>query len=99
MLYVPRFSSSFPDLIPELTASLSFYLLSQYAFFRPLLSLISIICEATGKLCPDEYSIYFAEVYLDAFDFVGPSGHALRFNLLLTPSSSSRNPPPSVLRS
>lgn len=42
--------------------------LSQYAFFRPAISIVGIICEAFGKLCPEEYSVYFAEVYLEAFD-------------------------------
>lgn len=37
----------------------------QYCFMRPIITIIAIICDATGKLCPEQYSVYFAEVYLD----------------------------------
>jgi hypothetical protein len=43
---------------------------SQYAVMRPLLSIIGIVCEAFGNLCPEQYSVYFAEVYIEAADFV-----------------------------
>lgn len=42
----------------------------QYAIFRPLISIVGIICEAYDVLCPDLYSVRFAAIYLDAFDFV-----------------------------
>jgi UDP-N-acetylmuramyl pentapeptide phosphotransferase/UDP-N-acetylglucosamine-1-phosphate transferase len=45
----------------------------QYSFLRPLISITEIICQAFGVLCPTTYSIYFAEVYLDAIDFVSIS--------------------------
>ncbi|MBW0524977.1 hypothetical protein O181_064692 [Austropuccinia psidii MF-1] len=46
------------------------WLVLQYCFFRPLITIIGIICEAKGKLCATQYSIYFAQVYLEAFDFI-----------------------------
>ncbi|GAA6010174.1 hypothetical protein JCM11491_005376 [Sporobolomyces phaffii] len=45
----------------------------QYSLLRPLISVIEIICQAYDKLCPTHYSVYFAEVYLDAVDFVSIS--------------------------
>ncbi|KZP10495.1 DUF300-domain-containing protein [Athelia psychrophila] len=42
----------------------------QYCLFRPLISLAGVITEAYNVLCPEQYSIHFAEVYLDSFDFV-----------------------------
>ncbi|GAA5868622.1 hypothetical protein JCM8547_003758 [Rhodosporidiobolus lusitaniae] len=45
----------------------------QYSFLRPLISIAEIICQAYGVLCPTQYSIYFAEVYLDSIDFVSIS--------------------------
>lgn len=40
---------------------------------RPLLSIIGIICEAFGKLCPEQYSVYFAEMWIEIVDFVSDS--------------------------
>lgn len=45
----------------------------QYAILRPLLSIISIICEAENVLCSTTYSVHFAEVYITAIDFVSIS--------------------------
>ncbi|GAA5981431.1 hypothetical protein JCM5350_004063 [Sporobolomyces pararoseus] len=45
----------------------------QYSLLRPLISIIEIICQAYEVLCPTRYSVYFAEVYLDAADFVSIS--------------------------
>ncbi|TIA88846.1 hypothetical protein E3P99_02383 [Wallemia hederae] len=45
----------------------------QYAILRPLLSIISIICEAEDVLCSSTYSVHFAEVYITAIDFVSIS--------------------------
>lgn len=42
----------------------------QYCIFRPLISIAGIITESYNVLCPNQYSIYFAAVYLDAVDFV-----------------------------
>jgi len=42
----------------------------QYCIFRPLISIAGVITEAYNVLCPDQYSIHFAAVYLDSFDFV-----------------------------
>ncbi|KAG0140602.1 hypothetical protein CROQUDRAFT_664978 [Cronartium quercuum f. sp. fusiforme G11] len=46
------------------------WLVLQYCFFRPVITIAAIVCEALGVLCPNQYSIYFAEAYLEAFDFV-----------------------------
>ncbi|GAA5936016.1 OSTA/TMEM184 family protein [Sporobolomyces koalae] len=45
----------------------------QYSIIRPLISIIEIICQAYDVLCPTHYSVHFAEVYLDAVDFVSIS--------------------------
>ncbi|BGP30803.1 hypothetical protein JCM10296v2_002560 [Rhodotorula toruloides] len=45
----------------------------QYSLLRPTISIISIITEAFDKLCLNQYSVYFAAVYLDAIDFVSIS--------------------------
>ncbi|GAA5948722.1 hypothetical protein JCM21900_005273 [Sporobolomyces salmonicolor] len=45
----------------------------QYSLIRPLISIAEIICEAYGVLCPTQYSVYYAEVYLDSLDFVSIS--------------------------
>ncbi|GAA5857727.1 hypothetical protein JCM5353_003327 [Sporobolomyces roseus] len=45
----------------------------QYSLLRPLISIIEIVCQAYDVLCPTQYSVYFAEVYLDAADFVSIS--------------------------
>ncbi|GAA5835989.1 hypothetical protein JCM9279_002158 [Rhodotorula babjevae] len=45
----------------------------QYSLLRPLISIIEIICQAYDVLCPTQYSVYFAEAYLDAVDFVSIS--------------------------
>jgi len=42
----------------------------QYCIFRPLVSIAGVITEAYNVLCPDQYSIHFAAVYLDSVDFV-----------------------------
>jgi len=46
------------------------WLVLQYCIFRPLITIVGIICEANHVLCATEYSIYFAQVYLEAIDFV-----------------------------
>ncbi|KAL7410830.1 organic solute transporter Ostalpha-domain-containing protein [Mrakia frigida] len=60
-----RFRASKPYFIHALKWSVL-----QYAIFRPLISIVGIICEAFDVLCPEQYSVHFAEVYLEAFDFV-----------------------------
>ncbi|KAL8287049.1 hypothetical protein RQP46_004055 [Phenoliferia psychrophenolica] len=45
----------------------------QYSLLRPLISLAGVITNAFGVLCPTQYSVYFAEVYLDSVDFVSIS--------------------------
>ncbi|KAI5474436.1 hypothetical protein MNV49_003269 [Pseudohyphozyma bogoriensis] len=45
----------------------------QYSLLRPLISIAGIITEAYGVLCPTQYSVYYAEVYLDSIDFVSIS--------------------------
>ncbi|WRT66011.1 uncharacterized protein IL334_002962 [Kwoniella shivajii] len=57
---------------PYFWHALSFSVM-QYVILRPLISVIGIICLYYGVLCPDEYSIHYAEVYLDAVDFVSIS--------------------------
>ncbi|WWC88208.1 uncharacterized protein L201_003113 [Kwoniella dendrophila CBS 6074] len=57
---------------PYFWHALSFSVM-QYVILRPLISIIGIICLYYGVLCPDEYSIHYAEVYLDAVDFVSIS--------------------------
>ncbi|WVQ71333.1 hypothetical protein IAR50_000861 [Cryptococcus sp. DSM 104548] len=57
---------------PYFWHALSFSVM-QYVVLRPLISIIGIICQYYGVLCPEEYSIHFAEVYLDAVDFVSIS--------------------------
>lgn len=43
----------------------------QYVVVRPGVSIAGIVCEYYGVLCPSgPYSIYYAEVYLEAIDFV-----------------------------
>ncbi|KIR30611.1 hypothetical protein I309_00749 [Cryptococcus deuterogattii LA55] len=57
---------------PYFWHALSFSVM-QYVILRPLISIIGIICEYYGVLCPEQYSVHFAEVYLDAIDFVSIS--------------------------
>ncbi|TYJ53631.1 hypothetical protein B9479_005718 [Cryptococcus floricola] len=57
---------------PYFWHALSFSVM-QYVVLRPLISVIGIICQYYGVLCPEEYSIHYAEVYLDAVDFVSIS--------------------------
>ena len=64
-------------LVLEALTCLAFIVPSQYAFFRPAISIAGIICEAFGKLCPEEYSVYFAEVYLEALDVSSRQASAL----------------------
>ncbi|BGP14568.1 hypothetical protein JCM10213_001917 [Rhodosporidiobolus nylandii] len=45
----------------------------QYSLLRPAISIAEIVCQAVGVLCPTQYSVFFAEVYLDAVDFVSIS--------------------------
>jgi len=46
----------------------------QYVVVRPAVSLAGIICQALGVLCESEgFSIHFANVYLEAVDFVSIS--------------------------
>ncbi|KZP13851.1 hypothetical protein FIBSPDRAFT_981707, partial [Athelia psychrophila] len=42
----------------------------QYCLFKPLSSIAGIIAEEYNLLCPTQYSIHFAEVYLNAFGLV-----------------------------
>ncbi|GFZ43421.1 hypothetical protein JCM24511_01141 [Saitozyma sp. JCM 24511] len=63
-----RFRASKPYFMHTLSFSVM-----QYVVFRPLLSIIGLVCEYFNVLCPQEYSVHFAEVYLDAFDFVSIS--------------------------
>jgi hypothetical protein len=43
----------------------------QYVVIRPLISIIGIICQYYNVLCESEgYNVHFAEVYLEAVDFV-----------------------------
>ncbi|EGG12620.1 uncharacterized protein MELLADRAFT_41419 [Melampsora larici-populina 98AG31] len=46
------------------------WLVLQYCIFRPLITIVAIICEAHHVLCPQQYSVFFAQAYLEAFDFV-----------------------------
>ncbi|KAI8459772.1 organic solute transporter Ostalpha-domain-containing protein [Phakopsora pachyrhizi] len=46
------------------------WLVVQYCIFRPLISIVAIICHSRGVLCPTQYSIHFAQAYLEAFDFI-----------------------------
>ncbi|WWC60659.1 uncharacterized protein I303_103234 [Kwoniella dejecticola CBS 10117] len=57
---------------PYFWHALSFSVM-QYVILRPLISIVGIICLYYGVLCPGEYSIHFAEVYLEAVDFVSIS--------------------------
>ncbi|WWC68309.1 uncharacterized protein I206_102233 [Kwoniella pini CBS 10737] len=57
---------------PYFWHALSFSVM-QYVVLRPLISIISIICLYYDVLCPGEYSVHFAEVYLEAVDFVSIS--------------------------
>ncbi|KAK8865604.1 hypothetical protein IAR55_000748 [Kwoniella newhampshirensis] len=57
---------------PYFWHALSFSVM-QYVVLRPLISIIGIICQYFGVLCPEQYSPHFAEVYLDAVDFVSIS--------------------------
>ncbi|WVQ65290.1 uncharacterized protein L199_003466 [Kwoniella botswanensis] len=57
---------------PYFWHALSFSVM-QYVILRPLISIIGIICQYYGVLCPEEYSVHYAEVYLDAVDFVSIS--------------------------
>ncbi|SCZ99048.1 BZ3500_MvSof-1268-A1-R1_Chr3-1g05782 [Microbotryum saponariae] len=43
------------------------------SIFRPIISITGIICQALSVLCPTQYSIYYASVYLDSFDFISIS--------------------------
>ncbi|SCV74137.1 BQ2448_6569 [Microbotryum intermedium] len=40
------------------------------SIFRPIISITGIICQALSVLCPTQYSIYYASVYLDSAFFV-----------------------------
>lgn len=58
----------------------------QYAFVRPTITLIAIICEVAGVLCESQgYNAHFASVYLDTIDFISISvalyGLILFYNL------------------
>nr|XP_019050727.1 hypothetical protein I302_01168 [Kwoniella bestiolae CBS 10118]OCF29657.1 hypothetical protein I302_01168 [Kwoniella bestiolae CBS 10118] len=57
---------------PYFWHALSFSVM-QYVILRPLISIVGIICLYYGVLCPDEYSVHYAEAYLDAVDFVSIS--------------------------
>ncbi|WAQ87997.1 hypothetical protein PtA15_9A122 [Puccinia triticina] len=46
------------------------WLVLQYCIFRPLITIVGIICEANHVLCATQYSVYFAQVYLEAIDFI-----------------------------
>lgn len=49
----------------------------QYSLFRPLISVAGVVTEYYHVLCPTGYSIYFAAIYLDAFDFISISSVVL----------------------
>ncbi|WWD18220.1 hypothetical protein CI109_102670 [Kwoniella shandongensis] len=57
---------------PYFWHALSFSVM-QYVVLRPLISVIGIICQYYDVLCPEQYSVHFAEAYLDAVDFVSIS--------------------------
>ncbi|WVR05565.1 hypothetical protein IAU60_002584 [Kwoniella sp. DSM 27419] len=57
---------------PYFWHALSFSVM-QYVILRPLISIIGIVCEYYDLLCPSEYSIHYASVYLEAVDFVSIS--------------------------
>ncbi|KAJ4465064.1 DUF300-domain-containing protein [Lentinula aciculospora] len=46
----------------------------QYVIFRPTISVVGIICQALNVLCESEgFNFHYANVYLEAFDFVSIS--------------------------
>ncbi|KAJ7045567.1 organic solute transporter Ostalpha-domain-containing protein [Mycena alexandri] len=46
----------------------------QYVIFRPLVSIVGIVCQALNILCESEgFSVKYANVYLEAVDFVSIS--------------------------
>ncbi|PLW16265.1 hypothetical protein PCANC_16845 [Puccinia coronata f. sp. avenae] len=47
------------------------WLVLQYCIFRPLITIVGIICEANHLLCATQYSVYFAQVYLEALALYG----------------------------
>ncbi|GAA95943.1 uncharacterized protein L969DRAFT_92027 [Mixia osmundae IAM 14324] len=49
------------------------FMVLQYCFVRPILTIVGIICEAYNILCIGTYSVHFAAVYIDAIDFVSIS--------------------------
>lgn len=63
-----RFRPSKPYFLHALNASVL-----QYAFLRPTISVIGIICERYHVLCAHMMAPWFAKVYLDAVDFVSIS--------------------------
>ncbi|EIW65413.1 hypothetical protein TREMEDRAFT_36313, partial [Tremella mesenterica DSM 1558] len=63
-----RFRASKPYFMHTLSFSVM-----QYVVIRPAISIIGIVCEYYNVLCPQKYSIHFAEVYLDSVDFVSIS--------------------------
>ncbi|CAD6587708.1 MAG: hypothetical protein TREMPRED_004830 [Tremellales sp. Tagirdzhanova-0007] len=63
-----RFRASKPYFMHTLSFSVM-----QYVIIRPLISIIGIICEYYNVLCPQKYSVHFAEAYLDSVDFVSIS--------------------------
>ncbi|ORY23937.1 organic solute transporter Ostalpha-domain-containing protein [Naematelia encephala] len=63
-----RFRASKPYFMHTLSFSVM-----QYVVIRPTISIIGIICEYFDVLCPQMYSVHYAEVYLDAVDFVSIS--------------------------
>ncbi|KIL66240.1 hypothetical protein M378DRAFT_75551 [Amanita muscaria Koide BX008] len=73
-------------IIPEYFMHAVKWSVLQYAFVRPTITLIAIICEVAGVLCESQgYSAHFASVYLDTIDFISISvalyGLILFYNL------------------
>ncbi|OCF31838.1 hypothetical protein I317_03341 [Kwoniella heveanensis CBS 569] len=79
---------------PYFWHALSFSVM-QYVILRPLISIIGIITEYYGLLCPSEYSIHYADVYLEAVDFVSISVALyglIVFYVLCKPELKGRRP-------
>lgn len=63
-----RFRPSKPYFLHALNASVL-----QYAFLRPTISIIGMVCETYHVLCAHMMAPWFAKIYLDAVDFVSIS--------------------------
>ncbi|WVF71006.1 hypothetical protein IAT40_005802 [Kwoniella sp. CBS 6097] len=79
---------------PYFWHALSFSVM-QYVILRPLISVVGIITEYYGLLCPSEYSVHYADVYLEAVDFVSISVALyglIVFYVLCKPELKGRRP-------